>query len=298
MNHFILCIGAALLDEIYFSQAPMRLETSNPAQGSSSIGGVMTNVAHHLAALDLPVTLLTALGNDAAGNEIMTQLTASGIQMTPTIRTQTPTGKYIAFHQPNGELLTAICQDEATAYITPDYLASQKKLLQQARYIIADTNLSQDSLQWLSSQAALEGWNLVIEPVSIRKATKLNDIQLNQVALITPNEEELEALGGLKTLFTQGVKAVWVRKGSAGSTIYTPIHQYELGVPTIQVKDTTGAGDAALGGWIYAQYKQYNVPTSLAYGHALALHILQQKGAVDTQITAEQFEQIKQNYYP
>ncbi|RXR20213.1 PfkB family carbohydrate kinase [Flavobacterium stagni] len=298
MNPPILCIGAALLDEVYFSQLTMLLETSNPAHGTTSVGGVMTNVARHLAALEIPIQLITALGTDAAGQEIHSQLEATGIDLTHVLSSDKPTGKYIAFHHPNGQLFTAICQDEITALITPDFLETKMDILHQAFCIVADTNLAVETLQWLSTQAALYHWQLVIEPVSVLKAVKLKEVNLNPVVLLTPNEEELEALGGLDSLFQRGVKAVWLRKGSAGSSLYTTSEQVDLGVPTIQMADSTGAGDAALAGWLYAQYHHKNSQECLEYGHALALHILHQKGAVDSQLHPQQLELLKENYYP
>lgn len=298
MNPPILCIGAALLDEVYFSQLPMLLETSNPANGSVSVGGVMTNVARHLAALEIPVQLITALGTDAAGQEIHSQLEATGIDLTHVLSSDKPTGKYIAFHHPNGQLFTAICQDEITRFITPDFLESKMDILQHAFCIVVDTNLSVETLQWLTYHAMIHHWQLVIEPVSVLKAAKFKEIDLNQVALLTPNEEELVSMGGLEMLFQRGVQSVWVRKGSAGSTLYTPSEKVELSVPAIQIVDSTGAGDAALAGWLYAQYHQKNSQERLEYGHSLALHILHQKGAVDTQLHSQQLELQKENYYP
>ncbi|MFZ4106505.1 hypothetical protein [Flavobacterium sp.] len=45
----ILCIGATLVDELYFSQNTTIPDSSNPATKSSSVGGVISNIAQHLA---------------------------------------------------------------------------------------------------------------------------------------------------------------------------------------------------------------------------------------------------------
>ena len=174
----VVCIGATLIDEIYFSQSPFVEATSNPASGESSIGGVMTNVARHLAALKVPVTLLTAVGDDSSGLVLFNQLKATGIQMDHAVQVSEKTGKYIAFHHPNGHLFTAICCDHATAAITPEYLTTKMPLFHQAKCIVADTNLSSEALQWLTYQAALHNWVLIIDPVSVVKAAKLAEVNL------------------------------------------------------------------------------------------------------------------------
>lgn len=298
MKSSIICVGASLVDEIYFSQSPMVLETSNPAKGTMRFGDVMANVARHLAALKIPNTLITALGDDAYGNEIYHHFKASGIDMEHALQIPESTGKYIAFHQPNGQLFTAICSDNVTSAITPKFLASKSTVFQEANVVVADTNLTIEALEWLTTQAYHYNWKLILEPVSVLKAAKLNEIQLKNVALLTPNEEELEVLGGIEALFNRGVNAVWVRKGAAGSTLFTINATYDLEVPQIEVIDSTGAGDAALAGWLFAQIQGKKETQSLQYGHTLALHTLQRKGAVDASIDPQLIEHLKTKFYP
>jgi len=61
MQKQIICIGAALVDELYSATAPMLLATTNDATVHRSAGGVSRNIAHQLALLGLPVQLISVL---------------------------------------------------------------------------------------------------------------------------------------------------------------------------------------------------------------------------------------------
>ncbi|MGQ9814624.1 MAG: PfkB family carbohydrate kinase, partial [Candidatus Roseilinea sp.] len=67
----ILVIGAANLDIKGRLFAPAVASSSNSCAIRTSFGGVARNIADNLARLGVPVTLLTAVGNDFAGQNIL-----------------------------------------------------------------------------------------------------------------------------------------------------------------------------------------------------------------------------------
>ena len=74
-------------------------------------------------------------------------------------------------------------------------------------------------------------------------------------------------------------------------------HSIDLSVPTIQILDSTGAGDAALAGWVFGYVNGEDETTCLQLGHTLALDILKSKGTVDTSLTPATLYQHKKTYY-
>jgi sugar/nucleoside kinase (ribokinase family) len=70
-----------------------------------------------------------------------------------------------------------------------------------------------------------------------------------------------------------------------------------LGVPELTIVDSTGAGDAALAGWLYAYRQGKDTLQCLQYGHSLAFNILLQKGTVDGTINPEKLNQLTHTYY-
>lgn len=306
MKKSVLCIGATLVDELYFCEQHCIPSTSNPATKTSSIGGVVSNIAQHLGLLQLHPSLITALGADADAEYITKSLHQKGIVLDHCVYANDSTGKYISIMNPDGNLVVAVCQDISSTYLTPDFLESKSHFIKEFDFVIIDTNIPAASIQWLIDFAKTHQQKLIIEPVSVAKATKLAALNLEGVFMITPNEDELTAIAKIDTtnesamaqsLFRRGVQQVWIRKGNQGSVICTPYQSLALGVPEISISDSTGAGDAALAAWVFGYLNHENEQTCLQLAHALALEVLQIKGAVMQHLNSEYLYRIKNTYY-
>ena len=301
-----MCIGATLLDELYFCEQNCISYTSNPAVKTNSIGGVISNIAQHLGLLGLNPSLITALGNDADAIHITNCLQQKGISLQESNIAEDSTGKYVSILNPDGNLVVAVCQDISCKYLTPSFLATKTEFIKGFDLLIADTNIPAASIQWLIDFANEHRQKIILEPVSVTKGAKLAKLNLEGVFMITPNEDELRAMATIKSaeeqdmvehFFRRGVRQVWIRKGKEGSVIYTPYQSIALDVPEIIINDSTGAGDAALAGWICGYINQENAMTCLQLAHTLALEVLQIKGAVVQSINNEKLYNIKNNYY-
>ena len=305
MNKSVLCIGATLVDELYFCENYIISASSNPAQKATSIGGVISNIAQHLALLEVTPAIITAFGNDADGMYIKDSFLKRGISFNQSRIADDITGKYVSILQPDGNLYVAVCQDSCGKYISVDYLETQTEYIKGFDILIIDTNLESKTIQWLIHFAKDHHKQLIIEPVSVSKATKLVALDLNGVFMLTPNEEELTAMcihetlkeQLLATLFDRGVQTIWLRKGAMGSELITTAQSFSLSVPSIQIVDSTGAGDAALAGWVFGYVNGEDEMNCLKLGHTLALEILKNKGTVDTSVTPLALYKHKKAYY-
>ncbi len=296
----IVCIGASLVDETFTCTSTPLQGTSNPARYDRSPGGVSRNIANHLACLGLPVELISHFGKDSDGNWLMEQCTSAGIQIKHSLFNNSSTGKYVALLSPDGELFTGAASSEFEELVTPQFLDSKSTLFKKAALIQFDCNLSRESINWLLSFCLQENIPSIIEPVSIVKASRLLHADLTNVLLITPNLDELMALTEgvdntnqdklINLLLEKGVKNLWLRNGKNGSTIYSTNYKFNLPAFETKVIDITGAGDAALAGWVYAFLKNKNPEDCLRYGHAMASLILQVVGAIHPELTAALLE--------
>ncbi len=105
----VLVIGASGLDVIGRIETALQPGTSNPAHIRTSMGGSARNVAANLARLGQPVSLISAVGSDRAGREILAQAKASGIHTSAFLRSQAlPTGFYMGVLNPQGGLEFAV----------------------------------------------------------------------------------------------------------------------------------------------------------------------------------------------
>ena len=204
-------------------------------------------------------------------------------------------------------MYVAICTDECSKHLSPTYLQHISGELAQAAMIITDTNLDTDTLIWIVHFARKKNIPLVIEPVSVIKARKLAGIDLSGVFMITPNEDELPAVcngrhdditGCLQELLQRGVQQVWLRQGEKGSLMHRKDGSKQVPVPHMDVADSTGAGDAALAGWIAAYYNGSGSSECQQAGHVMAMETLQVHGSVITGFTMDKLLQSIKKYYP
>src|SRR5436190_1343036 len=103
----IICIGAALIDEIYTTKDIPQSGTSNPATREISAGGVARNIAQHLAQLRNQVDLITHFGNDDAGKFLMEQCRNLNIGISHSKINEAATGHFTAILSPDGNLFAA-----------------------------------------------------------------------------------------------------------------------------------------------------------------------------------------------
>ena len=104
----ILCIGSVLWDIIGRSSAVMRAGSDVPGRITRLPGGVAMNVAMTLRRFGLHPVLLTAIGQDEEGNEIVAAAARMGLDTGMVYRSaDLPTDRYMAVEGANG-LIAAI----------------------------------------------------------------------------------------------------------------------------------------------------------------------------------------------
>ncbi len=302
----IICIGSVLIDELFFCNEEVIMGTSNPAHSKINIGGVMSNIAQHLSLLGNDVELIAVLGNDKDADWVKTSFSSIGLKTNHAISVHENTGKYISILNPDGSLYTAACADQCSKYLTPEFLQSKSEFLISGELIVADTNLEIITLEWLIQFALKNNKKLFIEPVSVAKARKLSALNLNGVYMITPNKDELISIINkeergeqemIVELLNRGVENIWLRKEALGSQMFDKNGSLSLSVPEIKIIDSTGAGDAALAGWITAYIDNLPVIDCLKNGHTMAMETLQVEGAVNYNITKEKLISASRKYY-
>jgi pseudouridine kinase len=303
----VTCIGTAIVDELFFSRYPVIPGTSNPSEIKRFPGGVVCNVARHLGRLGLPVSIISILGKDGDGDWLEASLANAKVNTEGLIRVEEATGKFAALIEPDGNLYTAACHDLAEQYLTPARLEEMKETLSASSMIIADTNLSLDSLSWLSDFSLRNHIPFVIEPVSVPKSRKITALPPDSIWMTTPNQDEVLALAemeegdeylqAISVLQKRGMERLWLRQGARGSVFFHAGEKISLAAKPLTVVDSTGAGDAALAGWVAGWYWGFTVPESMQLGHCLAFEVLQQQGASLPNLTKQKALELMSQYY-
>lgn len=303
----IVCIGAALVDELFHASEEILMHTTNEVTVTRTAGGVSRNIAHQLSLLNIPIQIITVFGDDADGKWLKETCEAAGIKTDASITNAPTTGKYTGIIDADGSMFTALLTNAALHLITPDYLLSHSDLLKNSEYILVDANISKESMQWLINFTNENHIRLIIEPVSVPPAKKLAGLDLKGVYLLTPNEDELPAIcvsnastveAQVLELLQRGVKNVWLHKGKLGSAIYNLTKTIELKAPDTEVVDCTGAGDGSVSGFIMSKYLGKDDESSLKIAHTLSGEILQVNGAIATHLNQEKLISLVTKYYP
>ena len=102
---------------------------------------------------------------------------------------------------------------------------------------------------------------------------------LSCVDIITPNETELEILGGKESLFESGINTVITTLGANGYEIATKDSSKTYPCIKIKAVDTTAAGDTASGGLCVGLSQDKSLESSMAFASKAASIACTRRGA-------------------
>jgi pseudouridine kinase len=300
----IICIGAALVDELFHAREEILMATTSNA---TVTGGVARNIAHQLALLGAPVHLISVFGNDSDGNWLQQVCRNAGVQLDASLIVIGLSGKYTGILKPDGSLFTAFLTNSALELITPQHLQQQVEILKTASCIMADANVSVETVEWLLHFSKQTGIPFIIEPVSVPPASKLANIDLSGLYMVTPNEDELPVMcredvpstrRQVDELLERGVEHIWLHNGQHGSSIISKEKTVSLHASLVEVVDCTGAGDGSLSGFLLGKHLGKDHLDCLKIAHTLSAEILQVNGAIATHLNREDLLSLVPKYFP
>jgi pseudouridine kinase len=231
--------------------------TSNPARASSSPGGVARNVAENLALLGVPVRLVSRVGNDEAGRELLTALTLRGVDVSGvSVAAGEATAQYVAVLDPGGDLVIGIAAMDVLDGIGPGDLDGSWP--ERGSWLLVDCNLPAPVLASALARARSDGTPLALEAVSTPKVVRLAAAGgLTGVRVLFCNLDEARALaealhlGGdeeparlATSLVAAGAVAVVLTLGARGALAADATGVRTVPAVPARVVDVTGAGDA------------------------------------------------------
>jgi sugar/nucleoside kinase (ribokinase family) len=264
----ILCIGSVLWDTIGRSTSHMRAGSDVPGRISRLPGGVALNIAMTLRRFGMTPAILTAIGRDPEGQELLSACRRLGIVTEHVYLSEDlPTDRYMAVEGRNG-LIAAIADAHSLE-------AADDKILRPlsdgtfgsaaAPYsglIALDGNLTQALLTDISKSALFSRADLRIAPASPGKAERLVPLLTHPGATFYVNLEEAGLLAherfsnakdAAEVLRARGAARVLVTNGGDAAA-----HADKDGIisavpPSVLVTRVTGAGDTFMAAHIAAQ---------------------------------------------
>lgn len=282
----ILCIGSVLWDVIGRSENQMRQGSDMPGRITQLPGGVALNIGMALARFGLKPALLSAVGQDAEGDELIRACEARGLITDFIYRSQDlPTDKYMAVEGANG-LIAAIADAHSLEAVGDKILKPLTDGSLAAPYtgaVALDGNLTLDLLGDIARSPLLAQADLRVAPASPGKALRLSPFIQSRRGTLYVNLEEAgllcqtnfatsaEAAAGL--LARGAVRAV-VTHGGDPATVGSEAGVITLTPPTVHVARVTGAGDTFMAAHVAAELKGKAPQEALAYAlEAAALYV-------------------------
>ncbi len=269
MTPDILCIGSILWDIIGRSPTSMRLGSDVPGRITRLPGGVAMNIAMTLRRFGLTPALLTAIGRDAEGEELIAACDRMGLQTAHIYRSDDlPTDRYMAIEGANG--LIAAVADAHSLEAAGDKIL---RPLEDGRLgsattpwpglIALDGNLTEALLSAIATSPLFAAADLRVAPASPGKAERLLPLLTHPSATLYVNLEEANILAkahvttapeAAAALLARGASRVLVTNGGSVSAE----GRREGGVidgapPPVLVTRVTGAGDTFMAAHIVAE---------------------------------------------
>lgn len=246
-------------------------------------GGAPINFVYHATRLGAQGYAVSAVGNDALGDEILAELEKSGIKYCIS-RNDHPTGRVkVVLNDgiPSYDIVEGVAWDYLTASAEAEELVKRADAVCFGTLALRSPQ-SKQAIKTLLSFAPKDA--LRFFDVNLRGnyySAELIDELLEKANVFKINDDEINVLKELfcisgtvdevcRTFISRyGLKYMIFTAGDKFSAIYTSSEKSWLPTPKVKVADTVGAGDSFSGAFVY------NILTgkSLAEAHEAAVDV-------------------------
>jgi pseudouridine kinase len=298
-----------------------------------SPGGVARNVSENLARLGVDVSLITAVGDDPSGRELLEQAEAAGVDVQHALSVAGGrTGMYLGVLDLQGGLHIALDDMGLVRHLSPDYLRTKAAVIEQGRAIFLDANLSPESLEMVLGISLRAGIPVAADPTSVSLAGNLRP-HLKHLWLITPNAFEADvlcpdpvphevgvplqgapsrpplqgassgvlgatsrdrALEAARRLVSQGVAIALVTMAEFGVGYASAETSGHVPAVKTEIVDPTGAGDAQTAAVLFGLLNGIPLDESVQLGVAAAALTLRNSGSVAPDLSLERlYDQLR-----
>lgn len=297
MSKSILCIGACHIDYKFIAEDDIVLETSNPIKSLHNYGGVIRNVAENLSLLKVNVSLMSLVGNDFMGKQLV--IDTGKIMNVDFIKKsdEHATGQYYAVVNVNGNVDVAYADMTIYDLMVKEWILERLGNYKDFDWIVADMNVQKSGLEALISLNKVSENKLAIIGVSGPKMKYLPK-DLDGVDLIICNKDETMTYFNTQETDLEYLCSLWLAKGvqevvvtSGKDDVFYASNNYGIRskkvmqIDSNKIKDVTGAGDSFSGGVLFGLVNEYSLDDSVLFGLANASRTIQVEDSVRRDLT-------------
>ncbi|MBB1492867.1 ribokinase [Paracoccus sp. MC1854] len=296
----IAMIGSNNVDLVTnLPRMPLPGETLAGTRFSTGFGGKGANQAVAAARLGSAVMMVTRVGDDGFGQDVLRNLEGHGIDLTHArVAKGTANGVASIFVDPSGENVIVIVAG-ANGTLTPADVDAAADDLIRCDLILLQLEVPLETVYHAIKVAARLGVPAILNPAPA--APGLDLAALRDLSWFCPNQTELAMLTGLpvatedqiaaaaQSLLVHGIGNVVVTLGARGARLVTA--GGVTAIPAIRVRpvDTTGAGDAFIGAFAHFLAAGAAPEQALAQAAGYAALSVTKPGAQGSYASAQEF---------
>jgi sugar/nucleoside kinase (ribokinase family) len=283
-------MGDVMLDVIVQPTAPLAPTSDTPANVRMGRGGAGANVAVAIASFGHDVIYVGAVGSDVAGEQFADDLVRAGV--TPQLEVvQGPTGVVVALIGNDGQ--RAMMTDRGVnGQLTFDAVMSA--LVPPFDHLHLSGYILLDELTRTIGAAALEraramGVSTSVDVCSVGPLARVGASVFLEVAaassMLIANEEEALFLAGTgdvdeaASTLARNFDEVLITRGPEGALARAAGETWRETSRSVEVLDTTGAGDAASGAYLAARVSGLSIVASLTQAMQAAVVVVRGLGS-------------------
>ncbi len=289
----VICAGSICFDILMRPVDQLQWGTSTWVdEFVEDLGGNGGNTAYALGKLGTPVRLLSIVGKDSHGERVMARLGEAGVDLALVERTEGLTTTTVCIVNTSGNRFflkrLGVSHDTFADPIefTPSLVGSHTHF--HMANIFSIPNLSKHGAEILrrAREAGLStsldtGWDPEkrwIERVGpCLRYTDLLFVNQEEAQMLTGSSEP-ETVGA--SLRQHGVRDVIMKLGAAGCAVLTPEGLHHVPGMSVEVVDTTGAGDCFAGGFLTALCRGGSYAEAARFANAVGAMAVETLGAI------------------
>ncbi|AZA98997.1 carbohydrate kinase [Chryseobacterium joostei] len=293
-TYYVVCFGEVLWD-IFPS--------------GSRAGGAPFNVAYNLFKMGIDTKMLSRIGNDQLGHQLLNQIDQWGIT-TDFIQVdkERPTGTVLADFDEHGEAQYEIVKEVAWDYI--EALPEHKELIHNSNAfvfgsLIARNEASKKTLLELLEHSKFRIFDVNFRPPFIdfefikKLLHKADLVKMNKAELRTILDflgvdyiDEDTSIRHLQDYFN--LNEIILTKGSKGARYFVGSTSYNFPAVHIEIADTVGSGDSFLAGFLSKRIQGRSPEEIMKQATSLGAFITSKSGACPD-YTYEEFRTFREN---
>lgn len=283
MNEIVVGMGEALWDVL---------------PEGKKIGGAPANFAYHVSQFGLPSCVVSAIGDDALGKEIIENFTSKGLDQL-IAEVPYPTGTVQVKIDQTGIPLYDI--KENVAWDNIPYTEHLDALAKRTKAVcfgsLAQRNVvSRETINHFLDTMPKDDDSLIVFDVNLRQGFYNKEIlckSMQNCNILKINDEELITVSRMFgypgidlqdkcwiLLGKYNLKMLILTCGINGSYVFTPGNVSFQPTPKVEVADTVGAGDSFTAAFIASILKRKSVTEAHSIAVKTSAYVCTQKGAM------------------